>query len=723
MEPFIIGYVLSMKLVRPKLDIGVKTFIALSILFWVPVIALAGILFFMFQNLLYEEVQGSIKINLKAAKEVFYEERVRVAEGVLTELADRPDIAASLARRDKRGLQSMLINLGKKNPQMDILIAVNENQQVIARKTNFSGDVIDIGTTLSSALMSGAGANSVELVGRDFLKNEVEDLNKQIKDVSIAQFVVAPVRHGGKVVGALIAGIPYTGDPWLGNTVYNRFGIEMALFAGETPESFLLHTTASLPPRSTWVTGQPVPHKLKEEISLGKPYYGTLDISGNSQLVAYEPIFDSKHRIIGAIGVSMPAREITSVVFGNIWKGIAAVAVLGLIISIIVTIFIKLDITRPLNFVVNAMESFGKGDIDINLDLKTGDQFERLGEGFNHMADGIRKREERLKKHNDVAKLLMSTLDLKELLGRLMNIVINVTESSMGIVYLYEEGAKIFVPSINYGTASDLKPIAFGEGYPGRAALENRILILKPPADSSTEKMELGYTKASPNEVAYIPLRYQERILGVLVLGSVKKYSEEEVKLFEYLASQISIALDNAIMHQKIQELSITDSLTGLYNRRYLNARLEEEWARTIRHNKPLSVLLSDIDNFKSINDTYGHDKGDEVLKAVAAIVRANVRKEDLASRYGGEEFVVALVDTTREDAIRFAERIRELIRTQTFQWMDKPVTMSIGVACNSDFKAASFDELIQASDHAMYKAKTSGKDKVCTYTNNSAKA
>lgn len=710
-----------MKLVRPNLDIGVKTFIALSILFWVPVISLAAILFYMFQNLMYEEVQESIKINLKAAKEVFYEERVRVAEGILTEMADRPDVEAALSKRDKHGLQSILINLGKKNPHMDILMAVSENQQVIARKTNFTGDVIDIGATLSNALTSGASASSTELVGRDFLKTEVEDLNKQIKDVSLVQFVVAPVRHGGKVIGALVAGIPYTGDPWLGNIIYNKFGTEMAVFAGETPESFLLHTTASLP-RSTWVIGQAVPQRLKDEISLGKPYYGTLEMAGKSHLVAYEPILDSKHRIIGAIGVSMPAKALTSIVFGNIWKGTAAVAVLGLIISIIVTTFIKLDITRPLNFVVNAMESFGKGDLEISLELKTGDQFEKLGDGFNHMADGIRKREERLKKHNDVAKLLMSTLDLKELLGRLMNIVINVTESSMGIVYLYEEGAKLFVPSINYGTVAELRPIAFGEGYPGMAAQENRIIILRPPADGSIEKMELGYTKAVPNEVAYIPLRYQERILGVLVLGSVKKYSEEEAKLFEYLASQISIALDNAIMHQKIQELSITDSLTGLYNRRYLNARLEEEWARTIRHNKPLSVILSDIDNFKSINDTFGHDKGDEVLKAVSSIVKANVRKEDLASRYGGEEFVVALVDTSKEDATRFAERIRELVRAQTFKWTEKPVTISIGVVCNSDFKAAVFDELIQAADHAMYKAKTSGKDKVCTYTGNSVK-
>lgn len=706
-----------MRLIRPKIGVGTKTWLALTMVFWLPVIIMAGMFFYLFQGLLYEEVLGSMKVNLKGAKGV-YEERVRIIEGVTAQFSSRPDVEARFFKKESSALQTELINFGRQNPYLDILIAVDESQKVIARRNDKRGDIINIGNTLTKALSSGEAAGSTEIIGAEFMSREDESFTARAKDlggIGVAQVVVSPVVHNGKAVGAVVAGTLLTGDAWLGNTVYNRFGAEMAIFAGESTESLFLHATASLP-RATWVMRQLIPAGVKNEIALGKHFYGTVDVAGTEQFVAYEPLLDGRDRIIGAIGVSQPAKSINLITLKTIAKGVAAAAGVGFVLSIIVTVFITTDITRPLGFLVNAMEKFGKGEIDISVDLKTGDQFEKLGEGFNIMASGIRKREERLRKHNEVAKHLMSTLDLRELLERILNIAVSVTESQMGVIYLSEADRTMLVPHVIYGTKAKLETLAMGEGYPGKAAADNKTFIINPAQGQTAEVLELGFAQSPPVEAAYVPLCYQSNVLGVLVLGSVKKYTDEEKTLFDYLAGQISIALDNAIMHQKIQELSITDGLTGLYNRRYLNNRLDEEWSRSLRNNQPISMLLFDVDNFKSVNDTYGHDKGDEVLKAIGKVLRANTRKEDMAARYGGEEFVILLIGTGGEDARVMAEKTRSLIKGQVHEWMGRSATVSIGVATFPGIKAAKYEDLVQAADQAMYKAKVSGKDRVVVF-------
>ena len=701
----------EVKLLRPRLSVGLKTLGALTLVFWIPVIGLSAMLFLLFQNTIYDDALDSIKLHLKGAEEV-YEERARVLEGLLEQTAYRTDTRKDFSEKDTPRLRALLLDLAKLNNYVDIWIAVDEKHRVIARRNQNDGDVIRIGDALSNALTRRESTVATELVSKEFLGMEGDGLAQRVEDTGMTQFVITPVVHDEKVVGAIVAGMLLTGDPWLGNTVYKRYGAEVALFAGESPETSLLHSTASLP-RSIWVLGQRIPEGLKEEISLGRPFYGILDVAGSRTLVASKPIKDSRDRIIGALGISRPARPINAIVLRNIAMGLGFAAAAALVIALVATYFVRADITRPINVLVEAMEGVRMGNIDISVNLETGDEFEKLGEGFNAMADGIRRREDRLKKHHEVARLLMSTLDLEGLLENMLDIVMDVTESHMGIVYLYEEEKDELTPIVKYGTTAELGILKMGEGYPGRAASEKSTFILRPPNDATERVMELGFTKAAPTEVAYVPLVHQDRILGVLVAGSVKEFRNEDKLLFDYLANQISIALDNALMHHKIQELSITDPLTTLFNRRYLNVRLDEEWARSVRHNKSISVVLSDVDNFKSVNDTYGHDKGDEVLKVLAAIFKENSRKEDIVARYGGEEFIIVLPDTTSDEARVLAERIRKTAENHIFEWMGRPATISVGVAAFPEIKAKDFDELVQAADQAMYKAKVAGKNRV----------
>ena len=584
---------------------------------------------------------------------------------------------------------------------------------MIARRNDLAGEAISIGDILPMALNTGNPLRSLELVSPDMLAREDVSLSNLVRDTGLVKYVVAPVRVDGNVVGALVGGILISTDPWIGDLVYGRFGVEMALFAGNPREPMYLHSTTSLP-RSTWMLGQLLPKQAQREIELGRAYTGLLEVDNQQIMTAFEPLKDSRQRIIGAIGISTLSTPIDHTVFSLLSKGVAVTAIIGLLVALISTFFVHHDITRPLSMLTQTMRRFGRGELETRVNLKTGDQLEELGIGFNAMAEGIRRREERFKKHNEVARLFMSTMDMDALLNETLRIVVSVTQSRLGILYLLDDDGAMLVPHAHYGTTHTIEPLAMGSGIPGRVAMDRIAVTINPAADEQPQmQVDMGFMQAIPREVVYLPLVYKENVLGVLVLGSAEGYDEDERQLFDYLTDHISIALDNARMHQRLHELSVTDGLTGLHNRRFLNNRLEQEWARCQRQGTPISILLSDIDNFKSINDEYGHDKGDLVLQDIARIFKAGVRKEDIVARYGGEEFVVLLVNTDKDQAIQMAERIGEMARNNVYPWMGRAATMSIGVASYPDVAADNYEALVQAADQAMYQAKGTGKDKV----------
>ena len=167
--------------------------------------------------------------------------------------------------------------------------------------------------------------------------------------------------------------------------------------------------------------------------------------------------------------------------------------------------------------------------------------------------------------------------------------------------------------------------------------------------------------------------------------------------------------------HEEIYRLTILDGLTQIHNQRYLTEFLDREVVRSQRHSRPLTLLMFDIDRFKSINDTYGHLCGDFVLRELADIVRAGVRKEDLFARYGGEEFAVVLVETDGAEALGVAERLREAVASHQFRFETTPVklTISIGVASTSGDMTMTPTKLLRTADENLYQAKRSGRNRV----------
>ena len=218
------------------------------------------------------------------------------------------------------------------------------------------------------------------------------------------------------------------------------------------------------------------------------------------------------------------------------------------------------------------------------------------------------------------------------------------------------------------------------------------------------------------------PLIGRERTIGALIALDSSPSSEKPYLSAEVTAALCtvlegpSLALDTLMHLRKVEALSVTDDLTGLYNSRYLNQVLHRESKRASRSGRPLSLLFLDLDGFKSVNDRFGHLCGSRALVEAAAVIRGCARETDVTARFGGDEFAVILPDTNSDGAVAVAERVRERIAAQSFlrasDGLDIHLTASVGVATLPD-AAATAEELIKAADTAMYRVKDQGKNGV----------
>ncbi len=245
--------------------------------------------------------------------------------------------------------------------------------------------------------------------------------------------------------------------------------------------------------------------------------------------------------------------------------------------------------------------------------------------------------------------------------------------------------------------------------------------------------------------VLTVPMIYQGKLIGLIDVAEarrMRRFSDDDVAVFQAIADQAAIAIVNARTMRRLEEEAVTDSLTGLYNRRRLEQRLRQEAAKALRYGLDLSLLMIDLDDFKRFNDTFGHPRGDVLLQQLASVLLAETRREvDIVARIGGDEFVVVmpLTPSTREDeaALAAAERIRAAVSAQAFEGRqgrpDEHATVSIGLAAIADVadlgpfaaRAAQDDAhvsartaaaLLSAADKALYRAKNEGRDRVCRY-------
>ena len=213
-----------------------------------------------------------------------------------------------------------------------------------------------------------------------------------------------------------------------------------------------------------------------------------------------------------------------------------------------------------------------------------------------------------------------------------------------------------------------------------------------------------------------IPLMIEKEVVGVLNINDVDQdsFNVGDLGFILNLSELIAMSISNAVLYEQTKKLAVTDGLTGISNRPNMEQSLLSEFERSKRYNSPLSIVLLDVDHFKDVNDSYGHQKGDEILVTFASILKKFCRANDIAARYGGEEFLMILPQSNAQGAFKIAERVREEIMKMSFVGNDSKfsVTTSCGVAeLNRDYMKNT-DQLINVADNAMYEAKNSGRNK-----------
>ena len=383
-------------------------------------------------------------------------------------------------------------------------------------------------------------------------------------------------------------------------------------------------------------------------------------------------------------------------------------------------------ISQPLEELAQGAAAIAEGRFDHRIPVRSRDEVGQLALAFNDMTGRLHDTVRQLSHSRDqlqravrrVGDTLRATHDMKQMLESVVNTAADALEADVAILWSFTPTRDGLYASIARGTDIETLPrLGIAEGIVGFVAERARSMVIPP-----TEPMA-GMPRPAREEPSFpvalvTPVYSQDRMVAVLALYRTdprKHFVGEDVEMMDFLTEQCGVAIENVLLHEEAQRLSLTDGLTGTWNRRFFQMQFRQVLATATRFDRPFSVLMLDLDNFKHINDTFGHQRGDEILIEFSRRVKLALREVDTFARYGGEEFICLLAETDVEGAITTAEKIREAIRGEPFgDSADRQltITVSIGVAAyphHGDNYAA----LVESADQAMYRAKQLGRDRV----------
>ena len=317
---------------------------------------------------------------------------------------------------------------------------------------------------------------------------------------------------------------------------------------------------------------------------------------------------------------------------------------------------------------------------------------------------------------NEIGKALTSSLDIGEVMHIILAKVSELLKPSNWSLLLRDPvtGELYFHAAVGAGSDQLLglriKP---GEGIAGWVAAHNQPLLVKDVRKDA--RFAARFDEASrfqTSSILCVPLSFKGRMLGVIELVNGEgdtAFAEEDLRILNTVAEFSAIAIENARNFLKVQELTVMDDHTGLFNSRHLKRQLESEVVRATRFGHPVSLIFFDLDHFKQVNDTHGHQAGSQVLHEVGKLLSHTLRSTDVAVRYGGDEFVILMPETSKDQAVAAARRIGGEIAREKFL-QDKPygpltITASLGVAAFPD-DAKEPEGLIRCADEAMYRVK-----------------
>lgn len=397
---------------------------------------------------------------------------------------------------------------------------------------------------------------------------------------------------------------------------------------------------------------------------------------------------------------------------------VAGLILLGFfLLALVSAVVVSRSLDRQIADFLAAARALAAGDFSSRVRTRGRDQFAQLGDEFNKMSDQLESRldelrQERLRMEISLRRIgetFASNLDRDGLLEIVVRTAVDAVDASGGRALMQDDPRRHGERRPVAGVGLDTRPMsAAGEA-------ERRVLAVGEP---SAADLEGGHALAHPLRAGPAAGADADAIAGLIcVWRTDRPFTHRERELFHYLAGQAAVSVENVGLHETVERQAITDELTGLSNRRRFTDTIAAEVERSRRFGTGVGLVLLDIDDFKSVNDTYGHQQGDLVLREVAKVLRASSREIDEPARYGGEELAVVLPGTDLEGAHQLAERVREGIEALRLPIIGDEASESLRITAS--FGAASLPAsasdvrgLVAAADEALYQAKRAGKNR-----------
>jgi diguanylate cyclase (GGDEF)-like protein len=377
-----------------------------------------------------------------------------------------------------------------------------------------------------------------------------------------------------------------------------------------------------------------------------------------------------------------------------------------LLLAIAFAITVSRTLQAEVASLLVAARAIGRGDFSKRVPTEGNDEFAALGNEFNSMAEELESRLEELQRERArlqeairrVGESFTKSLDRVGLLEIVVQTAVDGVEAAAGRATIRPAGE------------DRLRQVA-STGDP-----DNYERVLHAAEAAALDAGQIAEIELGGASALAAPLGGDGGMGIVSVARGDQRFSPGEHELFSYLTNQASVSVENVDLHETVQRQAVTDELTGLFNHRRFQEVITQEVERARRYGQEMGLIMLDIDNFKRVNDTYGHLQGDMVLREVARVLRQSSREIDEPARYGGEEMAVALPQTDLEGAYRFAERVRRRIEALDLPLLDGDgtlkVTASFGAASLASSTGDGKDALVAAADAALYRAKRSGKNR-----------
>jgi len=332
-----------------------------------------------------------------------------------------------------------------------------------------------------------------------------------------------------------------------------------------------------------------------------------------------------------------------------------------------------------------------------------------------------KKPETIMKRVFEMTEKIHSAVDMDTLSIALLERSMEILDAEKGSLMLLDDETSELVVEAHKGMSNLIKEkmrIQIGEGIAGKVIDSGSSLVVEDIENDPRVRQENRSHYRTKSFLSAL-IKLQDRVAGVINISDKvegESFNDNDLTLIQSFINSVSIAIERSLLFKKsehLKKLSITDPLTGIYNRRYLNKRLSEEITRYNRYKHPFSFMMLDMDKFKEYNDTFGHIAGDNLIKALAHTIDKTLRTIDIAARFGGDEFVAIFPQTPKVDAIQITNRLKEKIDDALKeQSLDMPLYVSMGLATYPD-DASSIMELIEKTDQALYLAKKGGGNRV----------